>query len=373
MLTPNFQGQSEEERILRSKTVILGAIGLVAIALAGVGTAAAHTSGAASPQARATAKAGSLQGAGSSFVFPLVSQWIPAVNSAYGIKVTYGPIGSGGGITAISNRTVDFGASDAPMTAAQFGACNGCSQIPWALGATSIPYNVPGLSKRLRFNGRVLAGIFMNSIKKWDDPAIKRLNPGVSLPSLDITPIHRSDNSGTTYNFTEYLNSVSTQWKGSVGKGVSVNWPTGISARGSAGVAGALSHTRGGITYVDIAYSLASHFQFAAIQNRAGKYVLPGLRNIKAAAATIKRVAPNNGGISIVNPSKKEKLAYPICTFTYVIVPKKTAKAQELKTFIRWALTKGQSYGPKLLFQPIGTASPVVLRASLKALAQVHS
>ena len=358
---------------MRRKTVIFGAVGLVAIALAAVGAAAAHTSGTASPQARATAKAGSLQGAGSSFVFPLVSQWVPAVNSAYGIKITYGPIGSGGGITAISNRTVDFGASDAPMTAAQFGACNGCTQIPWALGATSVPYNVPGLSKRLRFNGRVLAGIFMNSIKKWDDPAIKRLNPGVNLPSLDITPIHRSDNSGTTYNFTEYLNSVSRQWKGQVGKGVSVNWPTGISARGSAGVAGALSHTKGGITYVDIAYSLASHFQFAAIQNRAGKFVLPGLRNIQAAAATIRRVAPNNGGISIVNPGRKYKKAYPICTFTYVIIPKKTANAQALKTFIRWALTKGQAYGPKLLFAPIGKASPVVLRASLKALAQVHS
>jgi phosphate transport system substrate-binding protein len=192
----------------------------------------------------------------------------------------------------------------------------------------------------------------------------------VNLPSLDITPIHRSDNSGTTYNFTEYLNSVSPAWREQVGKGVAVNWPTGISAKGSAGVAGALSHTRGGIAYVDVAYSLASHFQFAAIKNRAGRYTLPGLRNIKAAAATIVRVAPNNGGISIVNPSKKQKLAYPICTFTYVIVPKRTAKAKELRTFVRWALTKGQGFGPKLLFAPI---PKVVLRASEKALEQLHA
>jgi phosphate transport system substrate-binding protein len=195
----------------------------------------------------------------------------------------------------------------------------------------------------------------------------------VSLPDLDITPIHRSDNSGTTYNFTEYLNSVSPRWKSEIGKGVAVDWPTGISARGSAGVAGALSHTKGGITYVDIAYSLSQHFTVAAIQNRAGRYTTPGLRAMYAAASTVKRVAPNNGGISIVSPGKKVKAAYPICTFTYVIVPKKTPNAKELRTFVHWALTSGQSYGPKLLFAPITKASPVVLRASLEALAQVKS
>jgi len=339
----------------------------VAVACAAAGTAAAMTRGA---DGRTAARAGSLTGAGSSFVFPLVSQWIPAVDSAYGIKVTYGPIGSGGGISAVTNRTVDFGASDAPLTPDQFAACNGCVQIPWALGATSIPYNVPGLSKRLRFNGTVLAGIFQNTIQKWNDPAIAKLNPGVSLPSTDITPIHRSDNSGTTYNLTEYLSSASPAWKSKIGKGVAVNWPTGTSARGSAGVAAALGNTKGGITYVDVAYSLTNHLQFASIQNRAGKFTTPGLRGIAAAASTIKRVAPNNGGISIVNPGKKYPTAYPICTFTYVIVPKKTSKAKDVRTFVHWALTKGQTFGPKLLFVPI---PKVVLTASLKALAQVKS
>jgi len=339
----------------------------LALACVAAGTAAAMTRSA-GPDARVSAKAGNLTGAGSSFVFPLVSQWIPAVDSAYGIKVTYGPIGSGGGISAVTNRTVDFGASDAPLTPDQFAACNGCVQIPWALGGTSIPYNVPGLSKRLRFTGAVLAGIFMDTIQKWNDPAIAKLNPGVNLPDLAITPIHRSDNSGTTYNVTEYLSSASPQWKSKIGKGVAVSWPTGTSARGSAGVAAALKNTKGGITYVDVAYSLTNHLQFASIQNRAGKYTTPGLRGIAAAAASLVRVSPNNGGLSIVNPGKKFKTAYPICTFTYVIVPKSTSKAKDIRTFVHWALTKGQTFGPKLLFVPI---PKVVLTASLKALTQV--
>jgi phosphate transport system substrate-binding protein len=313
---------------------------------------------------------GSLVGAGSSFVAPLVSAWTPKVDSAFGLKVTYGPIGSGGGIQQIMNRTVDFGASDAPLTPDQFAGCKGCVQIPWALSATSIAYRGDALPNHIRLDGNTVAGIFLGKIKNWNDPAIKSLNKGKALPDLQITVIHRSDNSGTTYNLTEYLNSVSRQWKSGVGKGVAVDWPVGVGARGSSGVSAALSQTNGGITYVDVAYSLKNHFKFAAIKNRAGVFQLPGLRAIAAAGATILRVAPNNGGISIVNPAKRQPLAYPICTFTYVIVPKQTAKAKELKQFVRWALTKGQASGPKLLFSPI---PKVVLNASLKTLNLVHS
>jgi phosphate transport system substrate-binding protein len=313
---------------------------------------------------------GSLVGAGSSFVAPLVSAWTPKVDSAFGLKVTYGPIGSGGGIQQIINRTVDFGASDAPLTPDQFAGCKGCVQIPWALSATSIAYRGDALPNHIRLDGNAVAGIFLGRIKKWNDPAIKSLNKGKTLPDLQITVIHRSDNSGTTYNLTDYLNSVSRQWKSGVGKGVAVDWPVGVGARGSSGVSAALSQTNGGITYVDVAYSLKNHFKFAAIKNRAGVFQLPGLRAIAAAGATILRVAPNNGGISIVNPAKRQPLAYPICTFTYVIVPKETAKAKELKQFVRWALTKGQASGPKLLFSPI---PKVVLNASLKTLNSVHS
>lgn len=320
--------------------------------------------------AGAKSNAGSLTGAGSSFVAPLVSVWTPKVDSAFGLKVTYGPIGSGGGINAISNRTVDFGASDAPLTPDQFAACKGCVQIPWALSATSIAYRGDGLPDHIRLDGNAVAGIFLGKIKKWNDPALKKLNKGKSLPDLNITVIHRSDNSGTTFNLTEYLNSVSRQWKSDVGKGVAVDWPAGVGARGSSGVSAALSQTNGGITYVDVAYSLKNHFKIAAIKNRAGVFQLPGLRAIKAAGATILRVAPNNGGISIVNPAKRQPLAYPICTFTYVILPTKTSKAQELKQFVRWAVTRGQASGPKLLFSPL---PKVVQKASLKTLDSVRS
>jgi phosphate transport system substrate-binding protein len=339
----------------RRSFAILGAL---AAALVATTTAGARPAG------------GSLTGAGSSFVASLVSQWIPQVDSAYGLKITYGPIGSGGGINAITNRTVDFGASDAPLTPDQFAACKGCVQIPWALSATSIAYRGDGLPSHLRLDGKTLAGIFLGTVKRWNDPAIKRQNKGKALPSLAITLIHRSDNSGTTYNMTEYLSKVSSQWKARVGKGVAVDWPTGVGARGSSGVSAALSQTNGGITYVDIAYSLKNHFKFAAVKNRAGVYQLPGLRAIAAAGATIVRVAPNNGGISIVDPAKRQPLAYPICTFTYVIVPKRTSKAKELKQFIRWAVTKGQAAGPRLLFSPL---PKVVEKASIQTLARVHS
>ena len=350
-----------EEHDLSRKTITL--LGVLAVAAAVVLASVAGS-------AQAKPSANDLTGAGSSFVSKLVQAWIPKVDSQLGIKVTYGPIGSGGGINAITNRTVDFGASDAPLTPDQFAACNGCVQIPWALSATAIAYKGDSLPNHIHLNGKAVADIFLGRVKKWNDPELQRLNKGKSLPDLAITVIHRSDNSGTTYNLTEYLNSVSRTWKSGPGKGVAVNWPTGIGARGSSGVSAALSQTDGGITYVDVAFTLANHFKFTAVQNRAGTWALPGLNGIKAAGATILRVAPNNGGISIVNPSKRQKLAYPICTFTYVIIPKQTQKAAELKKFVRWALTKGQSDGPKLLFSPLPR---VVLNASLKTLPLIHS
>jgi phosphate transport system substrate-binding protein len=320
--------------------------------------------------AGAREKSSDLTGAGSTFVSKLVQAWTPKVDHALGIKLTYGPIGSGGGINAVTNRTVDFGASDAPLTPDQFAACKGCVQIPWALSATSIPYRLDGGPNRIRLSGPVLARIFLGTIRKWNDPAIAKLNKGKSLPPTPITVIHRSDGSGTTYNLTDYLSHVSKDWRSRVGKGTAVDWPSGVGARGSSGVSAALAQTNGGITYVDVAFSLVNHFKFAAIQNRAGTFQLPGLRGIKAAAATILRVAPGNGGISIVDPAKRQPLAYPISTFTYVIVPKSTSKASELKKFIRWAVTSGQADGPKLLFQPIPR---VVQKASLKTLNLIHS
>jgi phosphate transport system substrate-binding protein len=345
--------------LTRKLTIVLALIAVLSLAASG----GAGASG-------STATAGSLTGAGSTFVSKLVQAWIPKVDGALGIKVTYGPIGSGGGIAQITNRTVDFGASDAPLTPDQFAACKGCVQIPWALSATSIPYRLDGGPNRIRLNGKVLADIFLGKIKTWDAPAIKALNKGKTIPNTQVTVIHRSDGSGTTYNMTDYLSRVSAEWKSRVGKGTAVDWPTGVGGRGSSGVSAALSQTNGGITYVDVAFSLVNHFKFAAIQNKAGVFALPGLKGIAAAGKTINRVAPDNGGISIVNPAKSQPLAYPICTFTYVIIPKQASKAADLKKFVRWTLTNGQKDGPKLLFQPI---PKVVLKASLKTLNLVHA
>jgi len=335
----------------------IAAAAIVLTALLGAGAATAKTN------------ADSLTGAGSSFVFPLVSTWSPIYDAATGVHVSYNPIGSGGGIAAITNRTVDFGASDAPLTRDQFANCNGCVQIPWALSATSISYNLPGAPPHLKISGKVLADIYLGKITKWNDPALKQLNAGVSLPSTSITPIFRSDGSGTTYNFTDYLSSVSSEFKSKIGVSTQVNFPTGVGGRGSSGVSAVLSRTEGGIIYVDVAYALKNHFHFFKVQNRAGKFQLPGITGIRSAAATITKV-PANNELSIVNPPKTQKLAYPICTFTYVILPLKTDKAAALRKFVFWALTGGQKYGPKLLFVPI---PKVVLVAAEKTLKRVQS
>jgi phosphate transport system substrate-binding protein len=310
-----------------------------------------------------------LNGAGSSFVSPLVAQWTEPVGKAYGYEVNYSPIGSGGGIAAITNRTVDFGASDAPLSADQFKACNSCVQIPWALSATSIAYNLPSVKNLLHVNGKVLAAIYMGKISKWNDPALQKLNKGVSLPNTSITPVHRSDGSGTTWNFTDYLQSVSSDWKSKIGRGTSVNWTGGTGARGSSGVAGVVAQTEGAIGYFDVAFALKNHLKFFAVQNRSGKYATPGLRAIAAAAASDQKPDGNNE-LSIVDPPKKYANAYPISTFTYVILPLQTSKAPELRKFVFWALTKGQTFGPKLLFQPIPKS---VLTVSERTLKRIHA
>ncbi len=321
--------------------------------------------------ATATSKDTTITGAGSSFVAPLVSTWTPAVGSAFGYSLQYSAVGSGAGISAITNRQVDFGASDAPLSPDQAAACKGCVQIPWALSATSIAYNVPGAPVHLKLNGKVLAAIFLGKIGNWNDPAIKALNAGSTLPDLKITPVYRSDGSGTTYNFTDFLSAVSPDWKSKVGNSTSVQFPAGIGAKGSSGVAGVVARTDGSITYVDVAYALKNHIRFAAIRNAAGKFLYPSLRRITAAAAAFTKV-PANNELHIVNPPASASTAYPISTYTYVIVPQQSSHATELRKLIFWALTQGQKsqYTAKLLFAPL---PKTVLVASEKTLKTVHS
>jgi phosphate transport system substrate-binding protein len=335
------------------RTVIAAAIAAASLVV-GASLAAASSTG------------GSLKGAGSTFVFPLVSQWQANYKNA---QITYGSVGSGAGIAAITSRTVDFGASDAPLTKDQASACKGCEQIPWALSSTSIPYHVPGVSYGLKLTGKILANIYLGHITKWNNSAIKNINPGVKLPDLKITPVYRSDGSGTSFNFTDFLSRVSPEWKSKVGVGTQPSFPVGIGGKGSSGLAGVVSRTDGAIGYVDEAYSLKNGFKVAKVQNRAGKFQLPGLKGIAAAAATIHRV-PSNGALSIVNPPKSQKLAYPICTFTYVIVPLKSNKASTLKQFISWAITGGQSYAKPLQFYPL----PKLVRTADKTfIRKIHS
>jgi phosphate transport system substrate-binding protein len=225
-----------------------------------------------------------LVGAGSTFVYPLVSQWVGDYSKRSGVTVTYGAIGSGGGIAAITDRTVDFGASDAPLTPEQLTKCKGCVEIPWALGGTSIAYNLKGAPQHLKLTGPVLADIFLGKITAWNDPAIAKVNSGATLPATRIAPVFRSDGSGTSYNFTDYLSRVSPTWKAKVGVTTQPAFPTGQGAKGSSGVAGVLSHTDGAITYVDVAYATTSNLSYAAIQNAAKTFTLPDVSTCKSAA-----------------------------------------------------------------------------------------
>ena len=340
----------------------------IAAAAAILAVAAAATAGATSAKQSGT----TLSGAGSTFVSPLVSTWIPAVGSALGYELQYSAIGSSGGINSITGRTVDFGASDAPLSPDQFTACKGCAQIPWALAATSVMYNLPGVKNLLHMDGPTLAKIFMGQITQWDDAAIKKLNPGVNLPSTKITIAHRSDGSGTTYNFTDYLSKVSPAWKSQVGLGTSVNWPVGVGGRGSAGVSALVAQTQGAIGYADVAFALKNHFSYFAMKNRNGKFATPGAKGILAAAMSDVKPTAGTNELSIVDPPKKFPLAYPISTYTYVIVPLQSSKAPDLRKFLFWAVTHGQDgkYTAPLRFVPIPKS---VLVVAEKAIAKIHS
>ena len=340
-------------------TLALAAAALVAaLAVVMVGTASARSN------------SGTITGAGSTFVAPLVTKWMAPVQSQLGITLNYNAVGSGGGVSAITNHQADFGASDAPLS--QFNpTCTTCVQIPWALAGTAVIYHLSG-NQHLKMTGSVLAQIYLGKVTKWNAPAIQKLNKGVNLPSTSITVVHRSDSSGTTFNFTDYLSKVSKTWKSQVGTGTAVNWPTGEGEGHSSGVAGAVKSTEGAIGYVDVDYAIVNHLGIMKMKNRAGNFVLPRAQGIKAAAALDTHPA-KDGSLSIVNPpaSKKYRNAYPICTYTYVDVQKSSgANAGNLKRLIGWAITKGQSYGPPIVFEPLPKGVVTFDKAQIK---KIHS
>ena len=349
---------------MNTKTHV-GAAVAATLLLASV-AAACGGSGKSSSVAGTHESSSTLVGAGSTLVAPFVAQWQSPYAKAHGVTVTYGAIGSGGGIQQMTARTVDFGASDAPLTPDQASACKGCVMVPWALAATTVSYNVPGVATPLRLTGPVVADMYLGTIKRWNDPRIKHLNSGIALPSTAVHPVFRSDASGDTYAFTDFLAHVSPAWKSKIGTATSVNWPTGSGGKGNAGVAAVVQSTPGAVGYVAIAQAVASKLQYADIQNRAGAYVKPSTASIAAAAATAS-FRPDNS-VSIVYPPASARTAYPISTFTYAIVPRSSGKLAALKAFLTYAVTTGRQYATALEFAPLPQNVVVKDRSIIKGL-----
>jgi phosphate transport system substrate-binding protein len=344
---------------LISRKSVLAAVccGVIALGVAACGSSS-NDSGSSS--------GGPITGAGSTFVAPLMSKWQSDYSSRTGDTVTYGAIGSGAGIEQITARSVDFGASDAPMTSDQLDACKGCIQVPWSLGAVVPAYNLSGAPNNIKLSGEVLADIYLGKITTWNDPAIAKLNSGANLPSTKITPVYRTDGSGDTYAFTDYLSQVSPEFKSKVGVGTEVKFPTGVGGDGSDGIAAALSKTDGAIGYLTIAYVTSNSLNYALLQNAAGNYPKASIPAINAAAATAQSVPPE--GVSIVDPPASATNAWPDSTFTYVILPTSSDKADALKKFVTYALGPGQSFAEGLGY---GTLPKQVVTDSKAALNKV--
>ena len=338
---------------MKKLTAPLVAVAVLALAAGCGGSGSSGDSGGSS--GGGTTKVSTLTGAGSTLVYPLMSQWEPDYATKKGVTITYGAIGSGGGIEAITGRTVDFGASDAPLSSDQATACKGCLQIPWALGATVVTYNVKGVPNNLHLTGPVVADMFLGNITSWNDPKIKALNPGVSLPSTKVTPIYRSDGSGDSFVFSSYLSAVSPDFKSKIGASTQPPFSTGTGAAKNSGVAASVQSTDGAIGYVAISYIAADSLNEALIQNAAGKYPTPSVDSIKAAADAVSSAQPD-GSIPLVNPPASAATAYPLSTYTYAIVPQKSSKASQLKAFLTYAITDGQAFGPDLGFPPLPSA-----------------
>ena len=318
-----------------------------------------RTADAGSASAPASSSAGvDLVGAGATFPAPLYSKWFSQYAAKTGVKINYQSIGSGGGIRQLSEQTVDFGASDAPMSDDELAKAKGGAilHIPTVIGAVAITYNLTGLAKPIQLTPAVVADIFLGKVTKWNDPRIVALNAGVTLPATDILVVHRSDGSGTTYVVTDYLSAVSAAWKSGPGKGKEVQWPVGLGAKGNEGVSGQIKQTPGAIGYVELAYAKQNKLSVAALQNAAGKFVTPTLEGASAAAATTIAALPENTDyrLSIVNATGAD--AYPIASLTWLLVYQKSsdaAKAKKLVDFIRWALTEGETQAAALDYAPL--------------------
>jgi phosphate transport system substrate-binding protein len=309
----------------------------------------------------------SLQGAGATFPNPLYQKWLSEYGRAHSnVRIDYQSIGSGGGIKQLKEQTVDFGASDAPMKDEDLKSAPGeILHIPTVLGAVVITYNLQDVSQALRFSPEALADIFLGKIKKWNDPKIAADNPGVRLATTDITVVHRSDGSGTSAVFTDYLSKVSPEWKEKVGSGTSPNWPTGIGGKGNEGVTGQVKNTPNTIGYVELAYAVQNKLPVAHIKNASGNFITPSIDTVTAAASASAANTPDDLRVSITNAAGAD--AYPISSYTYIIVyknQKDAAKGKALVDFLWWGIHDGENYAKVLQYAPL--PADIVKRAEAK-------
>ena len=312
-----------------------------------------------------------LNGAGATFPYIIYQNWIATYNQRFdNVEINYQSIGSGGGIRQFSDKTVDFGGSDAPMTDSAIGAIQGnVLHIPTALGAVVPTYNLEGVSASLKFTPALLADIFLGKLTRWNDARIAAVNPGVALPAADILVVHRSDGSGTSFVWTDYLSKVSPEWRQRVGRGTAVNWPTGLGGRGNEGVAATVRQTPGAIGYVELGYAQLNRMAVGAVQNRAGTFVTPTIESVTAAAAGAMSAmgADTDFRVSITDPAGAD--AYPISSFTWLLVRKSypdAERARELVKFIWWSVTEGQAKAAPLGYAPLPTAMRPWIEARLK-------
>ncbi|HLZ93539.1 MAG TPA: phosphate ABC transporter substrate-binding protein PstS [Candidatus Acidoferrum sp.] len=299
----------------------------------------------------------SINGAGATFPYPMYSKWFDEYQKKdSSVQINYQSIGSGGGIKQVTEGTVDFGASDGPMNDEQLKAFQekhgfGILHFPTVLGADVPTYNIPGVSAALNFTPEALAGIFLGKITKWNDPAITSMNKGVNLPGNDIVVVHRSDGSGTTYIWTDYLSKVSQEWKNKVGTGTSVNWPVGLGGKGNEGVTGQIKNAPNSIGYVELIYAASNNIPYGNVKNSSGAFIKADLNSVSAAAAAAAQTMPDDFRVSITNPPGKT--AYPIASFTWLLIPEKFsdgAKRDAIKGFLKWMMTSGQEYAPSLSY-----------------------
>lgn len=325
----------------------------------------------------ATAAKVDLTGAGATFPYPLYSRWFNEYAQRTNVRINYQSIGSGGGIRQVLSHTVDFGATDVPMTDAEIAEAKGAIEhLPTAVGAVALTYNLPGIRKPLRMSAPVIAGIFLGHIKRWNDPQLKALNPEVELPARDILLVHRADGSGTSYILSDYLSSVSAEWARGPGRGKDVRWPAGIGGRGNEGVAGQVKAMEGALGYIEVVYARQNFLPVAHIQNRSGKFAAPQAHEISAAAASItdSLSASSDFRVSLVNAAGDD--AYPITSFTWMLINPSgigPTKTQQLVQFLRWALKDGESAAADLGYVPLPAAAVSRVSARLDALAPPQS